>query len=126
MNLTRYPEQKRENIRKFDVTQSTDSWTKIRGLRHTPIQNFLQQNRFGTGEDETIEKEEDVRRHAKGMPLLTDLSLGMRTDPLALIRGAKEFVTVIYVPAVTFAIPDVKVEAYRRSVVHLNLVSAVD
>ena len=26
----------------------------------------------------------------------------------------------------TFAFPDVKVEAYRRSVLHLNLVSAVD
>ena len=39
------------------------------------------------------------------------LSLAMRTDPLALIRGATEFVTVIYGPAVTFAFPDVKVEA---------------
>ena len=60
------------------------------------------------------------------MPRLTDLSLAMRTDPLALIRGATEFVTVIYGPAVTFAFPDVKVEAYRRSVLHLNLISAVD
>ena len=34
--------------------------------------------------------------------------------------------TVIYGPAVTFAFPDVKVEAYRRSVLHLNLISAVD
>ena len=50
----------------------------------------------------------------------------MRTDPLALIRGATEFVTVIYRPAVTFAFPDVKVEAYRRSVLPLNLISAVD
>ena len=33
---------------------------------------------------------------------------------------------VIYGPAVTFAFPDVKVEAYRRSVLHLNLISAVD
>ena len=90
------------------------------------IQYLLQQNRFGTGEDETIEREEDVRRHVGGMPLLTDLSLGMRTDPLALIRGVTEFVTVIYGPAVTFAFPDVKVEAYRRSVLHLNLISAVD
>ena len=31
-----------------------------------------------------------------------------------------------YGPAVTFAFPDVKVEAYRRSVLHLNLISAVD
>ena len=108
------------------MKKSTDSWNKIRDLRHTLIQYLLQQNRFGTGEDETIEREEDVRRHVGGMPLLTDLSLAMRTDPLALIRGATEFVTVIYGPAVTFAFPDVKVEAYRRSVLHLNLISAVD
>ena len=76
--------------------------------------------------DETIEKEEVVRRHAGGMPLLTDLSLAMRADPLAIIRGTTEFVTVIYGPAVTFAFPDVKVETYRRSVFHVNLISAVD
>ena len=67
-----------------------------------------------------------MRRHAGCMPLLTDLSLAMRTDLFALIRGATEFVTVIYGPAVTFAFPDVKLEAYRRSVLHLNLKSAVD
>ena len=33
---------------------------------------------------------------------------------------------VIYGPAVAFAFPDVKVEAYRRSVLHLNLISAMD
>ena len=67
-----------------------------------------------------------MRPHVGGMPLLTDLSLAMRTDPLALIRGDTELVTVIYGPAVTFAFPDVNVEAYRRSVLHLNLISAVD
>ena len=126
MNLTRYLEQMKVNVRKFDVKRSTDSWNKIRDLRHTLIQYLLQQKRVGTGEDETIEREEDVRRHAGGMPLLTDLSLAMRTDPLALIRGATEFVTVIYGRAVTFAFPDVEVEAYRRSVLHLNLISAED
>ena len=50
----------------------------------------------------------------------------MMTDPLALIRRATKFVTVIYYPTVTFAVPDVKVEAYRRSVLHLNLISAAD
>ena len=30
MNLTRYPEQMRENVRKFDVKKATDSWNKIR------------------------------------------------------------------------------------------------
>ena len=126
MKRTRYPEKMKENVRKFDVKKATDSWNKIRDLRHTLIQYLLQKNCFGTGEDETIEREEDVRRHVGGMPLLTDLSLAMRTDPLALIRGAKEFVPVIYGPAVTFAFPDVKMEAYRRSVLHLNLISAVD
>ena len=126
MNLTRYHEQMRENARRFDLKLPTDFWTKIRDLRHSLIQYLLQQNRFGTGEDETIEKEEDVRRHAGGMPLLTDLSLAMRTNPLALIRGDTEFMTVIYCPAVTFVFPDVKVKAYRRSVLHLNLISAAD
>ena len=126
MNLTRYHVQMRENVRRFDMKRSTDSWTKVRDLRHTLIQYLLQQNRFGTGEDEMIEKEKGVRRHAGGMPLLTDLSPAMRTDPLALIRGNAEFVTVIYGHAVTFAFSEVKVEAYRRSVLHLNLISAVD
>ena len=102
-------------------------WREIsREISQEGIQYLLQQNRFGTGEDDTIQKEEDVRRHAGGMPLLTDLSLAMRTDLLALIRGATELVTVIYGPAVTFALPENKVEAYRRSVLHLNLISAVD
>ena len=83
-------------------------------------------HRFGTGEDGTIDNEEQLRRHAGSMPPITDLSLAMRSDPLALIRGVTEFVTVIYGPAVTFAFADVKVEAYRRSVLHLNLISAVD
>ena len=57
---------------------------------------------------------------------MTGLSLAMRTDPLTLIRGTTELVTVINGPAVIFAFPEVKVEAYRRSVLHLNLISAKD
>ena len=68
MNLPSYPEQMRDNVRKFDVKRSTDSWNKIRDLRHTLIQYLLQQNRFGTGEDETIQWEEDVRRHIGACP----------------------------------------------------------
>ena len=125
MNLTRYPEQMKENVKKFDVKRSMDSWNNIRDLLHSHVQYVLQQDRFGTEEDGTIQREEYVRRHIGGMPLQTDLSLAMRTDPLALIRGATEFVTVIYGPAVTFAFPDFKLEVYRRSVLHLNLLSAV-
>ena len=35
MNLTRYPEQMRENVRKFDVKGTTDSWNKIRDLTYS-------------------------------------------------------------------------------------------
>ena len=38
INLTRYPQQIREKVRKFDMERSTDFWTKIRDLRHTLIQ----------------------------------------------------------------------------------------
>ena len=50
----------------------------------------------------------------------------MNTYPLALIRRVSEFVTTIYGPAVTFAFPDTKVEAYRRWVLHLNLIPEVE
>ena len=86
MKLTLYPEQMIENVKKFDVKKATDSWNKIRDLRHTLIQYLLQQNCFGMGKDEMIERQEDARRYVGEMPLLTDLSLAMRTDPLALIR----------------------------------------
>ena len=46
MKLTRCPEQMRERVRNLDMKKSTDSWNKIRDLRHTLIQYLLQQNRF--------------------------------------------------------------------------------
>ena len=50
----------------------------------------------------------------------------MRIDPLALIHGLQEFVTVVNGPVMSFAFPDVQVKAYRNSVLYVNLVSAVD
>ena len=38
----------------------------------------------------------------------------MRTDPLALVGGATEFVTSTYGPAVTFAFPDVTVGSIQE------------
>ena len=61
-----------------------------------------------------------------GGSLLTDLALMMRVNPLALIFGLSEFVTVVYGPVVTHVFPDVQVEAYRHSVLYFNLVSVVD
>ena len=68
---------------------------------------------------------EDVRRYIGGMPLLANVCLSTRKIPVASIRRVSEFVSVIG-PALTTAFPDVKVEAYRSSVVHLNFISVVD
>ena len=38
-----------------------------------------------------------------GIPLLTDLCLAMRSDPMGLIRGFGEVLTCIYGPAMTYA-----------------------
>ena len=61
-----------------------------------------------------------------GMPLLTDLAVTMRIDPLALIHGLREFVTVVYGPVMSFAFPEVQEKAYRNSVLYVNLVSVLD
>ena len=61
-----------------------------------------------------------------GMPLLTDLAVMMRIDPLALIQGLRELVTVVYGPVMSFAFPDVQVKTYMNSVLYVNLVSVVD
>ena len=60
------------------------------------------------------------------MPLLTDLAVMMRIDPLALAHGLREFVTVVYGPVMSYVFPDVQVKAYRNSVLYVNLVSVVD
>ena len=52
------------------------------------------------------------------MPLLTDLTLMMRIDPLALIFALREFVTVTYGTTVT--------QVFSDSVLNVNLVSVED
>ena len=61
-----------------------------------------------------------------GMPLLTDLAVIMRIDPLALVYGLREFVKVVYGPVMSYVFPDVQVKAYRNSLLNVNLVSVVD
>ena len=60
------------------------------------------------------------------MPLLTDLAQIMRFAPLALIFGLREFVTVVYGPTVVHVFPDIRVEAYRHSILYVSFVSVVD
>ena len=86
-------------VEKFDMKWATSSRTKMRNSRHTLVHYLLQQYRFGTGEDKTIEREEDVRRFVGGMP-------SYEHRPLAIIRGVSELVTIIYRLALTFTFPD--------------------
>ena len=88
INLTRYPEQMRENVKKIDTKRSTTSWTKIWDPRHSD------QKATTTVSLRNRKRYDDRKRRGcatlcGGMTLLTNLSLTVRTDPLALIRGVK-------------------------------------
>ena len=61
-----------------------------------------------------------------GMPLLTDLALMMRVDPLTSVFGLREFITVVYGPVATHVFPEVQVDVYRHSVLYVNVVSLMD
>ena len=69
---------------------------------------------------------EELKEANGGIPILTELCLAMRSDPLGMIRGLGEVVTCIYGPAVTYAFPDLLVVAYQHSVVHVNQISVLD
>ena len=104
----------------------TYSYKSAAGLKTLLVQYLLMQNRHLTGEEKSPKTREEWRRVNGGMPLLTDLCLAMRSDPMGMIRGLGEVVTCIYGPAVTFAIPDPLVTAYRYSVTHMSLISVLD
>ena len=124
--LLRYPEQLQGPKRKFDAHMETAFYRKLKDWRTLLLQYLLQQNRSLTREDKPISGRSELKR-CGGMPWLIDFALMMRIDPLALIFGLKElFVTVVYGPTVVHVFPDIRVEAYRHSVLYVNLVSVVD
>ena len=96
------------------------------GLKTLLVEYLLMQNRYMTGEEKNPKTREEWRKVNGGMPLLTDLCLAMRSDPMGIIRGLEEVVTCIYGPPVTYAFPDPLVTAYRNSVTHLSLISVLD
>ena len=93
----------------------------MKGWRILLIQYLLQQNRSITVEDKIATGASECKRH-RGMPLLIDLAVMMRIDPLALVFGLREFVTVVYGPVMSHVFIDVQVKAYRRSLLYVNLV----
>ena len=123
--LLRYPEQLQGLMTEFDAQLETLSYRKLKDWGTLLLHYLLQQSRSLTGEDQPVSSRSEVRR-CRGMPLLTDLALMMLIDPLDLIFGLREFVTVVYGPTVVHVLPDIRVEAYRHSVLYVNLVSVVD
>ena len=53
------------------------------------------QNSHLTGEERSAKTREEVREANGGIPLLTDLCLAMRSDPVGMIRGLGEVVTCV-------------------------------
>ena len=104
----------------------TYSYKCAAGLKTLLLEYILMQNRYMTGEEKNPKTREEWRKVNGGIPLLTDLCLAMRSDPMWIIRGPEEVVTCIYGPAVTYAIPDPLVTAYRNSVTQLSLISVLD
>ena len=123
--LLRYPEQLQGASREINAQLETASYRKIKDWRITLLQYLLQQNRSITGGDKVATGASECKQYCD-KPLLTDLPLMMRIDPLALVHGLRELVTVVYGPVMSFVFPDVQVKSYRNSVLYVNLVSVVD
>ena len=84
------------------------------------------QNRYLTCKERNPKFREEMREVNGGIPLLTDLCLAMRSDPIGIILGLGEVVTCVYGPAVIYAFPEQLVAAYGHSVVHVSLISILD
>ena len=73
----------------------TYSYKCAAGMKTLLVEYLLMQNRHMTGEEKNP-KTRDEWREANGcIPLLTDLCLAMRSDPVGVIRGLEEVVTCI-------------------------------
>ena len=83
----------------------TYSYKSAAGLKTLLVEYLLMQNRYMTGEEKNPKTREEWRKVNGGMPLLTDLCLAMRSDPMGIIGGLEEVVTCIYGPVVTIRVP---------------------
>ena len=114
------------SVRKARASVETYSYKFAAGLKTLLVEYLLMQNRYLTGEERNLKTREEMREANGGIPLLTNLGLAMRYDPLGTIRGLGELVTCAYRPAVTYTFPDPLGAAYRHSVVHLSLINIMD
>ena len=114
------------SIRKAHLSPETYSYKCTAGLNNLLVDYLLMPNRHLTGEEMNPKTREELREMSGGMPLLTELCVAMQSDPLGMIRGLRKVVPCIYGPAVTYALPDPLVTAYRHSVMYVSLISILD
>ena len=81
------------SIRKAHPSVETYSYKCAAGLKTLLVEYLLMQNRYLTGEGRNPMTREELKEANGGIPLLTDLCLAMRSDPLGMIRWLGEFVT---------------------------------
>ena len=98
--LLRYLEQLQGASREFNAQLETASYRKMKDCRFLLLQYLLQQNRSITGEDKVATGASECKQYC-GMSLLTYLAVMIRIDPLALVHGLSEFVTVMYGPVMS-------------------------
>ena len=70
----------------------TYSYKCAAGLKTLLVEYLLMQNRHMTGEEKNPKTRDEWREANGGIPLLTDLCLAMRSDPVGMIRGLEELV----------------------------------
>ena len=84
------------SIRKAHSSVETYSYKGAAGLTTLLVEYLLMKSRYLTGEERNPKTREELKEANGGLPLLTDLCLAMRSDPLVMIRGHGEVVTCIY------------------------------
>ena len=67
----------------------TYSYKCAAGLKTLLVEYILMQNRHMTGEEKNPKTKDEWRQVNGSMPLLTDLFLAMRSDPMGIIRGCR-------------------------------------
>ena len=89
--LLGYPDQLQGASREFNAQLETASYRKMKDWRILFLQYLLQQNKIITGEDKVATGARECKQYCD-MPLLTDLAVMMRINPLALVHRLRGFV----------------------------------
>ena len=80
----------------LSMGKTHSSKTHAAGLKTLLVEYLLMQNRHMTGEEKNPKTREEWREANSGIPLLTDLCLSMRSDPVGVIRGVDEVMSDLH------------------------------